>query len=87
MLQGREDECLRLDLLLDEARARRSATLAVRGDAGIGKSALLGYARSRADGFRVLRAHGVESESELAFSALADVFRPVLHLLEAIPPR
>ena len=87
MLLGREEECLRLDLLLDEARGGRSATLAIRGEAGIGKSALLGHARGHADGFRVLRAHGVESESELAFSALSDVFRPVLHLLEAIPPR
>jgi DNA-binding CsgD family transcriptional regulator len=86
VLLGREPERLRLDSLLDEARAGRSAALVLSGEAGIGKSALLDDAVERAEGFRVLRARGFESESELAFSGLADLLQPVLGLLDSIPP-
>ncbi len=82
---GREPERQRLDSLLDEARDGRSAALVLSGEAGIGKSALLDDAVVRAAGFRVLRARGFESESELAFSGLADLLRPVLGLLDSIP--
>jgi DNA-binding CsgD family transcriptional regulator/tetratricopeptide (TPR) repeat protein len=57
----------------------------VLGDAGIGKSALLNYLESRATGFTALRANGTESESELAFSGLADLLRPLLGELGALP--
>lgn len=58
----------------------------LRGESGIGKSALLDFARSRADGFRILSATGVETELEIPFGALADLLRPVLGSLDAIPP-
>jgi hypothetical protein len=69
-LAGRASECATLDRLLTEARQGRSAVLVVRGEAGIGKSALLEYAAARADGRRVLRATGVEWEMELPFAGL-----------------
>lgn len=55
MLHGRQQERAQIDELLAEARAGRSGTLVLRGEAGIGKSALLEYAADRADGMRVLR--------------------------------
>lgn len=69
-LVGRSSECARLDRLLDDVRAGRSAVLAVRGEAGIGKTALLDYAACRADGFRVVRVSGVECEAELPYAGL-----------------
>ena len=85
MLVGRERECARIDGLLAEARAGKSAALVIAGEAGIGKSAILEHAIARASGMTVLRARGVESESEIAFSALWDVVRPVVGRLDAIP--
>ena len=55
MFFGREPERRRLDILLDGDRAGRSGALVLRGEAGIGKTALLEYAIARAEGFRVLR--------------------------------
>jgi DNA-binding CsgD family transcriptional regulator len=85
MLFGRSSECAQLEQLLAEARAGQSGTLLLRGEAGIGKSALCDYAAERADGMTVLRARGVQTESELAFSGLADALRPVLEWLSEIP--
>ena len=82
---GREIECARVDELLERARLGRSGALAIRGEAGIGKTALLDYAVGRADGMLVVRALGVESEAELEFSALLEICRPLLHLLDQIP--
>jgi AAA ATPase domain len=70
VLQDRRAECAVLDGLLDRARAGRSGTLVLEGEAGVGKTALLDYAIGSASGLRVLRAAGVESETELAFAAL-----------------
>jgi DNA-binding CsgD family transcriptional regulator len=61
--------------------------LVLRGEAGIGKTALLEFAAELADGFRVLRARGVESESEMAFSGLQELFGPVIELCERLPDR
>jgi hypothetical protein len=69
-LRGRRDDRAVLAGLLDSARAGRSGVLVLRGEAGIGKSALLEYASGSAPDFRLLRAVGVESEMELAFAAL-----------------
>jgi DNA-binding CsgD family transcriptional regulator len=85
MLFGRERESARIDEVLDAARARRSGALVVRGEAGIGKSALLNAAMERADGMQVLRARGVESEVEIAFSGLHELLRPALSSIDAIP--
>lgn len=85
MLVGRGSERARLDGLLADARGGESGALVLRGEPGIGKTALLEYAVERAEDFRVLRALGVESESELAFSALHELLRPVLSSLHEIP--
>ena len=83
---GRAAETALIERLLQEAREGRSKALLISGEPGVGKSELLRYALERAEGMRVLRVRGVESESELPFSALSDLLRPVLFRLEAIPP-
>jgi DNA-binding CsgD family transcriptional regulator/tetratricopeptide (TPR) repeat protein len=85
MLFGRERESARIDEVLDAAREGRSGALVVRGEAGIGKTALLNAAVEHADGLRVLRARGVESEVDVAFSGLHELLRPALSSVEAIP--
>ena len=80
-LVGRQVECARLDRLLEAARAGRSGVLVVRGEPGVGKTALLDWAAGRAGGMRVLRARGVEAEAGLAFAGLDELVRPVLAVL------
>jgi hypothetical protein len=77
----------RLAELLDAARQGRSGALVLRGEAGVGKSALLGWARAQASGFLVLSARGTQSEVELAYAGLADLLHPVLDRLDLLPPR
>src|SRR6516225_6879584 len=84
-LVGREPECTAIDGLLRDARAGMGGSLVVRGEAGIGKSALLGYARQRAAPMRVLSAVGVQAESDLAFAGLHELLRPVLMYLGELP--
>ena len=85
MLAGRGTECARLDQLLAEARQGRSAILVLRGEAGIGKSALLEYAAERAEGCRVLRSTGVEWEMELPFAGLHQLCAGLLDGRERLP--
>src|ERR687888_1410382 len=85
MLFGRTEECERLDRLIDTAREGRSGALVLRGGAGIGKSALCGYAMARGREMTVLAARGAPTESELAFSGLADLLRPVLASRSELP--
>jgi DNA-binding CsgD family transcriptional regulator len=85
MLYGRRAECDALERLLADARRSRSGALVVRGEAGVGKSALLDHAAGRAEGMTVLRAAGVESEAELPFAALHQLLRPVLELAGRLP--
>ena len=59
----------------------------LRGEAGLGKTALLDYAAERADGMTVVRAVGVEYEAELQFSGLLELARPLLHHLDELPPQ
>jgi DNA-binding CsgD family transcriptional regulator len=87
MPQGREAEQRKLDGLLREARAGRSAVLVLRGEPGIGKTALLGYAASRAEGMHVLSAAGVEPEAEIAFAGLYSLLYPLAGQLSALPGR
>jgi hypothetical protein len=70
MFRGRGQQCRALDGLLAEVRAGYSRVLVVRGEPGIGKTALLGYAARSAADSQVARAEGVESEMELPFAAL-----------------
>jgi DNA-binding CsgD family transcriptional regulator len=84
-LHGRDQEQKVIDGLLAAARAGRSSVLVVRGGAGIGKTALLGYAAAAADGMLVLSAAGVETEAELAFAGLHLLLRPVIGRIGALP--
>ena len=84
-LPGRETECARVDQLLAEAQPGRSAVLVLRGEPGIGKSALLEYATERADGRRVLRATGAQWEMELPFAGLHQLCAGLLDGLGGLP--
>lgn len=85
MLLGRRSECKVVDELLQAARSGRSGTLVLRGEAGVGKTALVQYAIDSAADLRVVRAAGTESEMELAFAALHQLCAPVLGSLERLP--
>jgi DNA-binding CsgD family transcriptional regulator len=85
MLLGRRDERLALDRLLAGAREGRSGVLALVGEPGIGKTALLEHAAAQAEGMRVLRARGIESEAVIPFAGLAELLRPALGALDRIP--
>jgi AAA ATPase domain len=85
VLLGRERECSVIDRLLQDAGAGLDSALVVRGEAGIGKSALLEYARQRAAPMAVLSATGVEAESDLAFAGLHELLWPVLDYLGELP--
>jgi DNA-binding CsgD family transcriptional regulator len=85
MLLGRLPERAALSQLLDAARAGRSGVLVMRGEPGIGKTALLEHAIESAAGLRVARVAGVESEMELAFAALQQLCAPMLDKLEGLP--
>jgi DNA-binding CsgD family transcriptional regulator len=77
-LAGRSSECNVLDELLHAVRAGASRVLVVRGEPGVGKSALLELVAARASGFRVVRVSGVQSEMELAFAGLHQLLGPIL---------
>ena len=81
----RTSEREELDRLLAHAREGHSAVLVMRGEAGIGKTALLRYAARRASGFRVAQITGVEAEMELPFAGIHQLCAPVLDQLDALP--
>jgi DNA-binding CsgD family transcriptional regulator len=85
-LIGRRSELELLEQVLERARAGHSEVLVVRGVAGVGKTALIDECVRAAHGFRVLRAEGIEAESELAFAGLHQLLRPLLGLLDRLPP-
>ncbi len=84
-LRGRRNECETLDRLVADAKAGQSQVLVLRGEPGVGKSALLEHVMGRAAGCRVLRAAGVESEMELAFAGLHQLCLPVIGHLDRLP--
>ena len=84
-LLGRRSECEALDRLLASVRAGQSRVLVLRGEAGVGKTALLEYLSQRASGCGIARAAGVESEMELAFAGLHQLCAPLLDRLERLP--
>ncbi|WP_210583193.1 LuxR family transcriptional regulator [Streptomyces sp. GESEQ-35] len=84
-LTGRRDECEVLDGLVNAVRAGGSRVLVVRGDPGVGKTALLEYMAGQASGCWVARAVGVQSEMELAFAGLHQLVAPMLDRLERLP--
>ena len=85
MLLGRRTECEALERLLDDVRAGRSGALVIRGEPGVGKTALLQFALESGSDLRVARAVGVESEMELAYAALHQLCAPMLDRLEGLP--
>ncbi|WP_345347933.1 helix-turn-helix transcriptional regulator [Actinoallomurus liliacearum] len=85
MLYGRSAEINALDEVIARARDGSGGAVALRGEAGAGKTALLDAAAARGGGMRVLRATGVEPESDLAFAALHQVLWPVTGSLDALP--
>ncbi|SEQ92440.1 regulatory protein, luxR family [Lentzea xinjiangensis] len=84
-LLGRQHEIRRIDQLTGAARAGQGGALVLRGEAGIGKSALLDHARRSAAGFVVAEASGSQYEAELPFAALHQLCRPVLRHLDELP--
>ena len=83
-LLGRHTECAALDQLVTSVRSGPSRALVLRGEAGVGKSALLGYLLQHASGCDVVRAAGVESEMELAFAGLQQLCAPFVDRIERL---
>jgi AAA ATPase domain len=84
-LYGRDRERTALDRYLDRVRGGRSAVLLLRGEAGIGKTALLDYLVQSGSGLTLVRSTGVESAMELPFTGLHDVCSPILDGLGSLP--
>jgi DNA-binding CsgD family transcriptional regulator len=84
-LLGRAAEQETLDRLVSDALAGRSGVVVLRGEAGVGKSALLGHVSERVADWHVARAVGVESEMELPYSALHQLCAPMLDRLDRLP--
>jgi DNA-binding CsgD family transcriptional regulator len=84
-LIGRAAECGELDSLLQALRGGESRSLVVRGEAGVGKTALLAYMTQRAADCRVISVTAVEWEMELPFAALHQLCTPLLEELDMLP--
>jgi len=85
VLIGRAFETATLDQLLEQAAAGHGSTVVIRGEPGIGKTALLEYLRAKAAGFTVLRAAGVDFEPEVDYSALRRIISPLLEQRGMLP--
>src|SRR4051794_39577780 len=85
MLVGRDRERRAIERALHTARSGRSATIALVGEPGIGKTALLAQAAEAETGMRIVRVRGIESEAQIPFASLLELVRPMLGLLERIP--
>jgi DNA-binding CsgD family transcriptional regulator len=84
-LKGRRRERDRLDRLLAAVQAGGSRALVVCGEPGVGKTALLDYVAAQAEGYRVARATGIQSEMELVFAGLYQLCSPMLDHLDCLP--
>src|SRR5437763_14104191 len=84
-LRGRGSECALLDELVAAIRRGESQSLVLRGEAGIGKTALLEYLIASAPDAAIVRAAGVQSDMELPYAALHQLCGPLLDRLEALP--
>ena len=84
-LIGRVSERAALDRLLESVRCGESQALVLRGEAGVGKTALLDYLAAQASGCRVLHAAGAQSEIELAYAGLHQLCAPMVERLPALP--
>ena len=84
---GRAEELSRIQRLIDGARDGATGAVVLEGEAGMGKTTLLGAARELADGFICLWARGVESEAALGHAALLELLTPVPELRPTCPNR
>ncbi len=84
-LRGRRAECAVLDRLIDAVLGGESRVLVLRGEPGVGKTALLEYVVEQASALRVTRTTGVQSEMELPFAALHQLLEPMLDHLDRLP--
>ncbi|WP_211341543.1 AAA family ATPase [Myceligenerans xiligouense] len=86
-LLGRQAECRQVEQLLREAKAGHSGALVVRGEAGIGKTALLEHLRTSAGalGFRIETSTGIEAETQFAYAGLHQICAPLLDRMSALP--
>src|SRR3978361_1249448 len=84
-LRGRDAECAALERVLADVHQGQSRVLILRGEAGIGKSALLDHLSDRLEGWRVVRVVGVESERGPAYRGLHQICSPLLSELERLP--
>ena len=84
-LRGRGSECALLDDLVSTIRRGESRSLVLRGEAGMGKTALLGHLLASTSDLTVIRAVGVESEMELPYASLHQFCGPLLDRLERLP--
>jgi DNA-binding CsgD family transcriptional regulator len=87
MLYGREEQLAVVDQILAGMRSGRAGALILRGEVGIGKTALLDAVAEQANDARVLRVTGVEAEAELPFAGLHALMRPALDEIGALPER
>jgi DNA-binding CsgD family transcriptional regulator len=87
MLYGRGRDCAELTRMMISAQGGASAALLVRGEAGVGKTALVDWFHEEAarSGLEVLRCSGVQAESHLAFAGLHQLLRPAIHVMPALP--
>jgi DNA-binding CsgD family transcriptional regulator len=86
VLLGRGPEVARIERALADARLGMSSALVLRGEPGIGKTALLRHAAEQAGGMRVLSARGVEFEADIPFAGLHDLLHPALGMVDRLPP-
>src|SRR4051795_2661545 len=86
-MMGRQREIEALEKLLDRVRAGASGALILRGEAGVGKSALLERLVEAASGCRIVRAAGIESEMEIPYAGLHQLCVPMLDSVERLPRR
>jgi DNA-binding CsgD family transcriptional regulator len=87
MLVGRGEDCLRIERVLDDARAGRGGALLVSGEPGIGKTSLLEHAAASAAGMRIVRCRGIEGEASVPFVGLVDLLTPIADLVPQLPGR
>src|SRR5262249_28944826 len=85
-LFGRERESAVIDRLLQASAQGESSSVVLRGEAGIGKTALLERAAEKCSDRTVLRVAGVEAESDLGFAGLDGLLRPILEKVDELPP-
>ncbi|WP_255371759.1 AAA family ATPase [Cellulosimicrobium sp. CUA-896] len=86
-LLGRHDELARLRAVVDAARSGHGGALVVRGEPGVGKTALLAEAVGSGAGVRVAHADGFEAESSIAYAALHRVVAPWRGTVDGLPPQ